>query len=280
MRYRFLGTGAAEGWPAMFCQCPTCRKVQQLGGGPNYRTRAGGLIDEDLLIDLSPDIFYQRQLYNLDLGKVNNCLITHPHSDHFHVQSLEMRLTPFAHYEHPVPKLGVWGDQTVIDYMESMKQREIYNLYDAVEPHLVKPFDQLELDADTRVLVLPAKHDDRFGCYFYLVMRGGKAMIYGHDTGDFAPEALAAIRETGVVLDLVTLDCTNGPQDFPGGHMGIPQNIQVRDKLLDQGSADSHTRFVITHFSHNSGGVLHEDLVKIAMPLGFEVAYDGMLVEV
>ena len=40
MNIQFLGTGAAEGIPALFCQCPLCRKAEA-AGGREIRTRCG-----------------------------------------------------------------------------------------------------------------------------------------------------------------------------------------------------------------------------------------------
>ena len=32
MKIRYLGTAAAEGWPALFCSCPICTKARAEGG--------------------------------------------------------------------------------------------------------------------------------------------------------------------------------------------------------------------------------------------------------
>ena len=55
MEIRYLGTGGAEGFPSIFCQCEACRKVRTLLG-KNVKTRSCTLIDQ-VMIDLSPDIF-------------------------------------------------------------------------------------------------------------------------------------------------------------------------------------------------------------------------------
>ena len=31
MKIQYLGTGAAEGIPAIFCECDTCKKARELG---------------------------------------------------------------------------------------------------------------------------------------------------------------------------------------------------------------------------------------------------------
>ena len=32
MQFQYLGTAAAEGWPAVFCRCKYCLEAQRLGG--------------------------------------------------------------------------------------------------------------------------------------------------------------------------------------------------------------------------------------------------------
>ena len=50
MKFKFLGTAAAEGFPAIFCRCKACEEARLLRG-KNIRTRAQALINNDLLID-------------------------------------------------------------------------------------------------------------------------------------------------------------------------------------------------------------------------------------
>lgn len=44
MKIAYLGTGAAEGIPAIFCSCPYCSGVR-LRGGKEIRSRSQILID-------------------------------------------------------------------------------------------------------------------------------------------------------------------------------------------------------------------------------------------
>lgn len=43
MKITYLGTAAAEGFPAMFCNCEYCREAKKLGG-KNIRTRSQAII--------------------------------------------------------------------------------------------------------------------------------------------------------------------------------------------------------------------------------------------
>ena len=60
--------------------------------------------------------------------------------------------------------------------------------------------------------------------------------------------------------------------------MGLPNNVDVAERLSALGCTDEHTKYVVTHFSHN-GGWLHEEMVTKAAEHGFIVAYDGMTIE-
>ena len=56
MKLTFLGTAAAEGFPAIFCNCEYCKEARKLGG-KNIRSRSQTLINDDLLIDLPADSY-------------------------------------------------------------------------------------------------------------------------------------------------------------------------------------------------------------------------------
>ena len=80
-------------------------------------------------------------------------------------------------------------------------------------------------------------------------------------------------------MTLVSLDCTTGRFDRDRNHMGVPNVIRVKERMIRMGCADSRTRFVATHFSHN-GELMHEELAGALAPHGIDAAWDGMEVEV
>ncbi len=56
MKVTYLGTGAAEGIPALFCNCEYCKSVKKRGG-KEVRSRAQVIVDGELSIDFPPDAF-------------------------------------------------------------------------------------------------------------------------------------------------------------------------------------------------------------------------------
>ncbi|MBQ5791771.1 MAG: hypothetical protein IIW19_03595, partial [Clostridia bacterium] len=69
MKLTYLGTAAAEGVPALFCDCPTCRYSRK-HGGRNVRTRSQALIDDALLIDMGPDALMHALNFGLDFTRI------------------------------------------------------------------------------------------------------------------------------------------------------------------------------------------------------------------
>ena len=69
MRFQYLGTAAAEGFPAIFCNCEYCQNARRLKG-KNIRTRSQAIIDEKLLLDFPAETYYHVFQYGLDLSKV------------------------------------------------------------------------------------------------------------------------------------------------------------------------------------------------------------------
>src|ERR671937_772020 len=90
MKLTFLGTAAANAFPEAFCRCANCEQARRLGG-TSLRKRSAALVNDDLLIDLGPDIMAAAQLHGCSLTSVHYCLQTHPHADHLDLSHLLSR---------------------------------------------------------------------------------------------------------------------------------------------------------------------------------------------
>ena len=276
MKLTYLGTAAAEGWPALFCRCEHCRAAKE-AGGKNIRTRSQALLDDVLLIDLPPDSYMHMLHGGLDLPGIEHMLLTHTHSDHFYPKDLLFRTEGYAHGL--AAPLTIYGNDAMVVRMAQFVQ-ENFGKRKWVEGRLawqeLKAFQEADV-AGYRVTPLLAAHDRSEACYIFLVEKDGKALLYGNDTGIFPESTWAHIANRR--LSLVSLDCTTGK--FPEGsnHMGVEDVLTVKRRLVEMGCADEQTQFVATHFSHN-GHMLHEELVSFFEPHGVLVAYDGMSIEV
>ncbi|MDI3508582.1 MAG: phosphoribosyl 1,2-cyclic phosphate phosphodiesterase [Clostridiales bacterium] len=271
MKLKFLGTAAAEGWPALFCQCDACRRARRLGG-KNIRTRSSCLIDEEYMVDFSADTYMHVLNEGLDLTKVKHLIITHSHEDHFYPSDLMMRRQPFAYMDKPEP-LTIYGNDKVQSCFDAVNGARNDNILIFRQVRAYEPFSA----GEAVITPLLADHSPEEQCFVYVIELNGKKLLYGHDSGYFPETTWEVLRN--YMLDGVVLDCTSGPQSCEHYHMGLPQDIKVKERLLEQASAGDNTIFIINHFSHN-GGLLYDQLVETAAPHNFKVTYDGMEIEI
>jgi len=270
VKLTFLGTAAAEGMPAVFCNCDFCNEARRLGGR-NLRTRSQALINDDLLIDLPADTYCHFLRNGIRGDRIRHLLITHSHSDHLYPKELAMRKPPFAH--RMVPLLEVYGGEGSCGVLNAGFPEK-----DGFSVTQLKPFVPTRVGAYT-VTGLPARHAPGDGALFYII-QGEKTVLYAHDTGFFYEEVLAFLEKEGVHIDLATFDCTfvDLPVGDDGSHMGIANILRLEARLKAIGVMDEKTVKVINHFSHN-GNPLHQPLVKRMEGVDYLVAYDGMTVE-
>lgn len=279
MKLQYMGTAAAEGWPAIFCQCDVCVKAAAQGG-KNQRMRSGALVNDRVLLDVPPDLFAAKLKLNLDLGNVRNILVTHAHMDHFDRETLSMFTEPYAHLAHR-GNLHVWGSgftqKVWREYVEGSLMKEP-ELDGEIVFHTVMPFESFDADG-IKVTALPAVHSCPESLIYVLEQEESK-MLYGNDTGLWREEVWRYIATHNArPFSLVSLDSTMGlPESTYDGHMTFAQNMQVRLRMLREGIASENTIFICNHFSHN-GLLLHEQIEELMKPKGFRTAYDGLIVE-
>jgi phosphoribosyl 1,2-cyclic phosphate phosphodiesterase len=280
MKIQFLGTAAAEGVPGIFCTCEVCQKSRKAGGRA-IRTRSQALIDDKVLIDLCPDTYFHAVRFHLDFSKIQTCFITHTHTDHLYMQELKMLRNGFSH----MPEgwcLNLFGSQITGEFLlgdekdDTVRKGIRHGLMSFTE---VRPFEPVQAAGYT-VTPLPALHDPSSGPVFYQIDNGEKTILYAHDTHNFREDVWAYWEQTKPHFDLVSLDCTNAclPLSYVG-HMGLEENVLVKNKMIELGYADENTVFISNHFSHNGTNVFYDDFMPIAAKEGFITSFDGMTIE-
>ena len=274
MKLIYLGTAAAEGFPALFCQCPACRRAAA-AGGRNLRTRSQAVVDGQLLLDFPPDTLYHVQRYGLNLAEVRHCLITHGHSDHLYAPDLEMRRRDFAYPEregaltlYGTGPTGALCEPVIAQYGLAGEGRVRFRQIAAFMPFSAGPY---------RVVALPADHDPRLEPVIYHISDGARGLLYAHDTGVFPGETWRYLEAERPRIDLLSLDCNHGPEPHARNHLGLEDAARVRDRLAGLGCLANGTA-VVNHFSHN-GGATYDELAPRAAALGLAVSWDGMEVE-
>lgn len=278
MKIQYLGTGASEGIPGMFCACNTCKMALMLGGR-NIMTRSQMLVNDDLLIDFNADTY----LHFLKLGKtlsdIEYILITHSHTDHFTLEENFNRFDGMA-YGIKAEKVKIYLSETAYKLMlqctkirgedaESRKQRFEYIT--------VEPFIPIKVGAYL-VTPLPAVHMNSEQAFIYLIEKDKKTLFYGNDTGVFSEEIDDYLKNNGKRIDFLSLDCTKCDNDFNYyTHMSMAEGRGIADRFINKGVLKKNAKLFYTHFSHN-GGQVYDDMVIRAKKYDFNVAYDGLII--
>lgn len=271
MKIKYLGTAAAEGWPAVFCGCDACRRARALGG-KNIRTRSQAIIDDILLVDLPAETLYHSLKGSIELGSIKTLLITHSHEDHFYPQELLYRGSPYAH-DLKTSVLTVYGNETVEKlYAAVMNTADSPDLMKNIQFKKVIPYRPFQTAEGYQVTALRARHAPKEECLLYLIEKDGKCLFYANDSGDYPQETWDYLK--GRHIDFVGLDCTCMLDAEGTNHMGLPDNIKAKQRLEMIGCTGAETQYVITHFSHN-GRLLHDEIAREAQKYGMTAAYDG-----
>ena len=271
MKLTYLGTAAAEGFPATFCNCESCQKARKLKN-KNIRTRSQSIINEDLLIDLPMDTYMHFLHNDIEGDKIKYLLVTHSHMDHFYYPELKMRGWPFSHNMRN-ENLEIFCGKGTFDLINA---QGVPNNATVTE---IKPFETVSV-GDYKVTGLPARHMTGDGALIYII-QGDKTILYAHDTGYFYDEVLEFIKDNNFKFDMVSFDCTFAVNEAPvgDGHMGIPNVIKLKEQLFEMGVIDNNTKLYINHFSHN-GNPLQNVLEDEVKDFGMGVSYDGLSVEI
>jgi len=279
MKILYLGTGAAEGVPAMFCNCETCRIVRARGGR-EIHSRSQVIIDDVFGIEFPPDAYYHAVSFGVDLSALKNIIVTHSHMDHFYAHDFILRGYKYAH-NMTEQKLNIYGSRTIGDVFGECTRRE---LKPAVAENI--SFTPIELYKEYNIggyIVTPLRAQHTVGevTYLYLIEKDGKAYLHLTDTGRPPEEVYVYLAAHGKKVNAVTFDCTfvGFTKGEIGRHMGIGDNMAVKARFEKDGVCDGNTRYYITHFSHNNCP-LSEELTRLEKEYPVTALYDGMSIEV
>ena len=307
MQFTFLGTAAAEGYPALWCRCERCVTARQRGGR-NLRYRASLLINDDLLIDPGPDVLASAVRLNVDLAPVQACLVTHPHTDHLESSTFFWRRKGFV--ATPLPLLRVFASAAAIDRLLRLERRDLDPAAIRISTNPIGAFQRFEVltggetAADPRfetgtvpqtparryaVSTFAASHaEPSLEPMFFAIRQvegpevasGARALLYATDSGPWSEDTWAALDQLGrdgVRFDVTAIDSTSGLGKDSTAHMNLRQMAWHQDELGRRGLLAEGARRLAHHFSHN-GTPPYEELVEHLRPMGIQSAYDGMVV--
>ena len=278
----FLGTSAANAYPEAFCRCENCTLARKLGG-PSLRKRSAVLINDDLLIDLGPDIMTASHMHGCPLTGVRYCLQTHSHADHLDTSHFLSRSPGYGVIG--APRLRFYASQGTMQVVAQLLERdcapasffspevgedlnlELYQI-EALQSLSIGPY---------QVMAFPANHDPSVDPLLYAVQMGDRSIFYGTDTATLPEEAWQAFHRCRLQFDVVVLDHTYGPDESGSDHLSARQFIEHVSRMRNEGLLADEARVLATHIAHE-GNPVHPELTDFAARHGYEVAYDGLVV--
>lgn len=280
MKITFLGTGSM-GCPLAFCNCDNCKKIRETKG-KSIRKKASLLINDDLLIDISPDTQSAMDTYDKDMGNISYLLITHAHQDHVDTEVLTARM-PYQ-TEKNLKHLELVASEDCINVINTLtKYFENIDLDDSktideldLTIHKVNHNDKL-IFGDYEVKVLESTHAPQFGSLIYLIKYDNKTILYATDSKEFTDDVVEALKE--YKLDILIMDHTLGAGENSYSHLNENAFIRQIETLKKFNIVNKNTLIYGTHISHEVIGI-HEDIEERAIKNGYHMAYDGLEIEI
>lgn len=278
----FLGTSAANAYPEAFCRCDNCALARELGGR-SLRKRSAVLINDDLLIDLGPDIMTASHVHGRPLTRVRYCLQTHAHADHLDISHFLSRSPGYGVVG--APRLQFYASYGTLRHAAQLLERDCAPagfLSPEVGEHLNLKLHQIEalqswIVGPYHVTAFPANHDPSVDPLLYAVQTEQRTIFYGVDTATLPEETWQGFHRLRLRFDLVILDHTYGPDEEGSDHLSARQLVEHVSRMRAEGLLTDEARVLATHIAHQ-GNPVHPELVDFATQHGYEVAHDGLVV--
>ncbi len=140
-------------------------------------------------------------------------------------------------------------------------------------------FETVELGPYT-ALAIPATHAPGLQARILAIRHeDGSSFLYGTDTAPMPEGAWERVAQEGWVFDLLIMDHTHGTESHSATHHSSSSMLREIEIMREAGVASDSTRVIAHHFAHHSYP-LPDEFERFASERGYEVAWDGMVVEV
>ena len=241
------------------------------------------MINDDLLVDIGPDLATASFQHRISLAGIGLCLQTHPHADHL---DIEFILSRHAEYGTTVSGELLFGgsDETLHAIEALVRQQSAYgSIFDletqsALQLKIMSfmSFESYRI-GDYRVTGYPANHGNDQGFLLYSIAQGDQALFYGTDTSVLSEEVWEHLQQDRILYDVVVLDHTYGIgfESRPADHLASKDVAVHADRFREDGLLKDGGVVYATHLSHE-GNREHDELDEYANEHGYRVAYDGL----
>ena len=282
MQVTFLGTSAAPSVPSPFCVCEACTGARQ-AGGKNLRRRSSIVVNDDLMVDIGPDVVSASFDHDISLTGIGVSLMTHAHEDHYDPEFIMSRHESNGTVlSKEMILAGSIDTLRIID--NDLSGRCAYgSIFDqqarralGIDPLPLELFEKQAV-GNYRVTGYPANHGTVKGALLYAIEQGRLAIFYGTDTSVLPEHVWEHLLRAGTRFDLLILDQTYGVgiDVSPPDHLASVDVIGHVDRFRRSGLLKDNARVYATHISHE-GYLEHDELDAFAAENGYRVAFDGL----
>lgn len=252
MKILFIGTGAAD-WV-----------LKERKGDEFFRRLTAVKINDDLMIDCSPDTSDFTAKNPDALANVKDVLITHTHSDHYSPQTIGEILRK---------DVRVWA--------EKVSEEKILGDMPQLESSVLGIFEENTVG---RYIVIPvvASHsvaDRNQTPVNYIISDGEKTIFWGCDSAWIPNYSWHEMKKHK--FDLIVLDGTLGDADGDYRifeHNNIAMIKEMSNTIRSQELLKENGKIMISHMSRYAHKE-HDELQKQLDDVGVLVAYDEMEIE-
>jgi len=254
VRIQFLGTGAAEGIPAINCDCAHCTRARN-EGGKLVRERNALLFSlpgYELLVDSPPDI---RSLINkYQISKLDGILATRARYDH---------IGGIKEFEWWRGGLDFLAEETLF---ETIRREYWTETLDNIMFHIpYYPGASLYFSGFS-IIPFAARHQQPI--FGISVKEGETRVVYTSDTSTHLTNYARRVMWN---CDLLIVN-TPTFEPIPESRITVIEALELKERV-------GARQMILTYINHENKP--HDELEAFVRPFqGVTVAYDGMVVEV
>ena len=253
MHITFLGTGAAEGIPAMGCRCDHCMRARQ-EGGKLVRERSAILLelpDYHLLVEAPPDI---RNLINkYQVENVQGILATH--AAYSHIGGIK----EFEYWPAPLDFLAEPGLFEIIQREHWTRRLDEIMFHIPYYPGAIMYFGPFSL-----VAFAARRRQPIFGIF---ILYKGKKFVYASSTPNRLTNYARCLMVDADVL-IVNTPTLQPPKE---DHITLVEAMALKKQV-------NARQLILTYINHNN--LPHDQLEEyVRQEPGVTVAYDGFSLE-
>lgn len=254
MKITFLGTGAAEGIPAINCQCDHCRRARA-EGPPLARERNAILFelpDYNLLMDTPPDVRNMINCYNV--SRLEGILVTHAAYDH---------VGGVKEFEYWQERLDFLAEESLF---KVVKREHWTQRLDEVMFHI--PYYPGAALYFGEFSILPFAVRRKLPIFGISLKEGEHRVVYTSDTpARLTNYARCLMRDVDLLI--VNTPTFQLPKE---DHINVVEAIRLKGEV-------GAKELILTYINHTNKP--HDELEAYVRAFeGVHVAYDGMSIEV